>query len=320
MAKKNFDIDETTTVVEEPVSVETSFDIPVTPDIKEDEPKGKTVAGLSSAELADPNSISVTVADQVVPIIILFGPTSCGKTMTLIRLTRFLKTHGFAVNPIKSFRPTYDEHYQKLCKDFNRLVDSDDAAFGTSMISFMLVEVLTSTGKRICQILEAPGEYYFSPSDPSKPFPNYVNRIFSLPNRKIYLFMVEPNWMNESDRRAYVTRISGLKQYNMNPRDKAIFLYNKVDESPYVISPGVVNLQGVKTDIANMYPGIFTKFANVNPITRLFRPYNCGLIPFSNGFFNYAALADGTQKKTYVQGPDAYPGNLWNRLMKLIRG
>lgn len=320
MAKKNFDIEETVGVVEEPVAVEKEFDIPMPQTPSVEERRTTAPAGLSSAEIADPNSINVTVADQTVPIIILFGPTSCGKTMTLIRLTRYLKLHGFCVNPIKSFRPAHDEHYQKLCKDFNKLVDSDDAAFGTSMISFMLVEVLTGTGKRICQILEAPGEYYFSPSDPAKPFPNYVNNILSLPNRKIYLFMVEPNWMDDSDRRAYVTRISTLKQHHMRPRDRAVFLYNKVDDSPFVISPGVVNMQGVKTDIANMYPGMFTKFANVNPITRFFRPYNCDLIPFSNGFFNYAALADGTQKKTYVQGADEYPHRLWNRLMKQIRG
>ena len=42
--------------------------------------------GLSVEELRDPNKISVTIADKDAPIVVLFGPPACGKTMTLVRL------------------------------------------------------------------------------------------------------------------------------------------------------------------------------------------------------------------------------------------
>ena len=278
-----------------------------------------TVPGLNEVELSDPNSIVVTIADQDVPIIVLFGPTECGKTMTLIRLTRYLQQYGFKVSPIKSFRPAQDTHYAKMCAEYNQLVHSSNAAEGTQMISFMLVEVLTQQGKRICQILEAPGEYYFNPSKPQQPFPAYVNTIISSKNRKIWVYMVEPNWKNQPDRSAYVSRLQQLKTM-MKPQDKAVFLYNKVDKSNFVISPGVVNMAEVKNDIANMYPGIFTPFTNLNPITKWFKPYNCDLIPFSNGFFVEATNASGQTYLTYQQGPDEYPQILWRMLMKRIRG
>ena len=47
-----------------------------------------TTNGLDDNERKDPNSIAVTIADKETPIVVLFGPAACGKTMTLVRLTR----------------------------------------------------------------------------------------------------------------------------------------------------------------------------------------------------------------------------------------
>ena len=127
------------------------------------------VLGLTKEETKDPNEISITIADQRTPIVVLFGPPSCGKTMTLVRLTRYLRTIGLKVEPITSFRPSADEHYAKMCKDFPGMIGSNDAANSTKNISFMLVRVLDSVGRVKCQILEAPGEYYYNPDDPDEP-------------------------------------------------------------------------------------------------------------------------------------------------------
>lgn len=278
-----------------------------------------TVKGLNQDEMRDPNSINVEIADKQVPIIVLFGPTECGKTMTLIRMTRFLKRYGYRVSPNPSFRPAADTYYAQMCEGYNQLVDSPNAAAGTQMISFMLVEVLDRNGKRICQILEAPGEYYYNPKKPNDDFPAYVNKIIHSDNRKIWVFMVEPNWLDLSDRSGYVSKIQKLKK-EMRPQDKAVFLYNKVDKSNFVIAPGKVNMAGVKNDVENMYPGIFTPFVNLNPITKWFKPYLCDLVPFSNGSFSKATKPDGTVYLTYQQGVDEYPQMLWNVLMKRIRG
>ena len=87
---------ETATV---PVSPEMNFDTNIY-----SSPEGE-IGGLSDAELSNPDNIMVTIADQNVPIVVLFGPTTCGKTMTLIRLTRYLQKYGYKVSPVRSFRP-----------------------------------------------------------------------------------------------------------------------------------------------------------------------------------------------------------------------
>ena len=292
MAKK-FNLDGTpveNVAPEAPVQIDTPN--VETPFVNVENPE-EAVHGLNQEEIKDPNSIVVSIADQAVPIIVLFGPTECGKTMTLIRMTRFLQKYGYRVSPIRSFRPSADAHYAQMCEGYNELVHSSNAAEGTQMISFMLVEVLDKSGRRICQILEAPGEYYYNPKKPGNDFPAYVQTIIHSNNRKIWIYMVEPDWKDPSDRSGYVSKLQKLKTM-MRLQDKAIFLYNKVDKSNFVISPGHVNMPGIKNDIENMYPGIFTPFVNLNPITKWFKPYLCDLIPFSNGSFTRASKADGT--------------------------
>jgi hypothetical protein len=278
------------------------------------ENNNESATGLSSIEMNDPNSISVTIADSKVPLIILFGPTRCGKTMTLIRLTRYLKKHGYKISPIRNFRPTEDKNYGNLCKNFDGLINNTKAAVGTDPISFMLIAV-SKDGKTLCQILEAPGEFYFNHKEPNNPFPNYVNTIINSGNRKIWSILVEPDWENEIDRRNYVTRISNLKQ-RMRMNDKVVFIYNKIDKTNFVRSVGDIDIPAAIQDIEYLYPNLFVPFLNQNPITKLFKKFNCDFVPFQTG--DYTNAMNGAI--TYQDGPEEYCNSLWNNLLGNIRG
>ncbi len=274
--------------------------------------------GISLEELNDPNKIKVTIANYEAPLVILFGPPACGKTMTLIRLTRYLQQNGFTVNPITSFRPAYDKNYRDMCDNFDAMINSDDAAQSTSKINFMLVQIMHK-GRPLCQILEGPGEYYFKPEAPNAPFPRYVNNIISSKNRKIWAIMVEPDntnlRMGDTARKNYVTKVRKLKT-KINPHDKVIFVFNKIDETQFVVNPGTIKYDLAMKHTDFLYPNIFAPFKNENPITKLWRPYNFDFVAFQTGDFSETT----TGTLTFEQGPDVYPKKLWELLCKRIRG
>lgn len=196
------------------------------------------------------------------------------------------------------------------------MVNSENAAQSTSQISFMLLQV-SQKGHPLCQILEAPGEHYFTPKDrtANRNFPRYINSIISNKNRKIWLFIVEPDWEDDTDRLNYADRIRELKR-RMNPRDKVIFLFNKIDKTAYVIGKGKVNINQAIQSVKNQYKTIFEPFRNQNPITRFFKEYNCLFVPFSTGDYN--DTIDGGI--VYTEGPSEYPRDLWRKIMEFVRG
>lgn len=318
MAELNFGSHESTPVIEDP-SIEASQQ-PNTNVGGEIAPINDGVKGLSAEELNDVAKIQVVVANTEAPVVILYGSPACGKTMTLVRLARYLQKNGYSVSPVRSFRPNYDTNYTELCDNFDNLVNSSDAAASTSRISFMLVNVIKN-GKTICQIMEAPGEHYFNPEYPTEKYPRYLNVIMDNSKlRRIWLFMTEPVHTNKrmpnlTDRKNYVTKITKLKT-KVSTRDRFVFVYNKIDETEFVISQGKVHTSHAMKDIANNYPNIYTPFANQNPIMKYFVPYRFDFVPFQTGDFGKAS--DNTI--TFDEGPDDYPRNLWNVILKNVRG
>ena len=49
------------------------------------------------------HKIKVHVTDHHAPIIMFFGAPSSGKTMTLVRLAKYLRTHGYTLNVDPNF-------------------------------------------------------------------------------------------------------------------------------------------------------------------------------------------------------------------------
>lgn len=269
------------------------------------------IQGLTQAEINDPNKIKVTIDDNTTPIVVLFGPPACGKTMTLVRMTQFLQDKGYTVEPDRSFRPSADKHYKQMCDNFNTMIDQMDAAKSTSLISFMLVTVRDKRGKPICQILEAPGELYYVPGNSNVTFPNYLNTVKNATNRKVWCFMVEPNWMDTQDRKGYADRIAKFKR-SLDPRDKSIFIYNKIDKTSFAQGQGKINEAAAKDDITKRYKNIFEPFRSKS----LLFGYNDNFdfVPFQTG--DYSEAMDGSV--VYSPGPDIYPNKLWNIILKRI--
>ena len=286
------------------------------PDIDFDtsSPKPELDKGVITAEESDPNDINVVISDPS-PVIILFGARSSGKTMTLVRLARWLIKNGFKVEPDRNFRPADSLRYREACDNFFQLVNSDKAADRTHILNFMLVKVMNKYGEPICQILEAPGEHYFDDAYPNKPFPAYINRICTIDNPKTWMFIVEKEWKDAQDRNHYANKIIRM-QGQIEPRDRVIFTCHKSDLHPALFNAGSPNRPQFFKNISNQYPGIFSRYLNNNPITRLWRKYNFDFVVFSSGLFS--ETSGGGQ--TYTQSNDRYPAELWRSIMKTVRG
>jgi hypothetical protein len=271
-------------------------------------------SNLDREEDLEPNKIKVTISDPS-PVIILFGAGASGKTMTLIRLTRWLKEHGYKVEPDRNFRPSNSLHYKQMCESFNEIVNSDYAVGRNRIMDFMLIKVMNKYGEPICQILEAPGEHYFNDRFPNQQFPRYINDICTINNPKTWMFIVEYEWKDKQDRSNYADKIIEM-QGRIEPKDRIIFTCHKADRHRALFSAGQPNREQFFKNIKNQYEGIFSKYMNKNPITKLWRKYNFDFVVFSAGVFN--DTNDGG--KSYTQSNDRYPAELWKSIVKTVKG
>ena len=213
-------------------------------------------------EIHDVNNITVTIPDASTPIVVFFGSPASGKTLTLLRMIRFLEQNNYQVVPEALFRPQTDKHYTKMCAGLKDMAYSTYAPGGTDIISFMLVKVLDSIGRPLCQILEAPGEHYFD-GHASLEFPTYINAIRTCMNKKIWVFFVEQDWgSNQEERNLYAQKICSM-QGLISPQDRVVFLFNKADKHRHQYKPnGEPNKQVFFTNIKQQYPGIFARYQN----------------------------------------------------------
>ena len=261
---------------------------------------------------------NVVITDNNAPMVILFGPPSCGKTMTLVRLTRYLSgTYNFM--PDQAFRNSNDTEFNELCKKFNAAVNADKAAEGTKYIDFMLLRVNERrNGRTICQFVESPGEFLFDPKNPTAQFPAYLLQIIASNNRKIWLIFLEPG-MSREDRLAYIRKIQDLKRV-ISSRDRIIFVENKVDlpaTSSYVLSPTNINMDGLFHYVDGLYPHLFKSFT----VNGLFWPKKrYDFTAFQTGSYIDGQDDNGKPQKTFIAGDDSHPRRLWEIIYKRIRG
>lgn len=272
-------------------------------------------AGFDTDEeyAGDEDEDDITIADKNAPVVMLFGPISSGKSMTLVRLSSWLHDNGYTVKPDKTFKS--GRKYSERCDKFLRQLDTKTALSGTALNEFLLVKIIKD-GRTVCQILEAPGEHYFNKDDVSvSNFPPYMTRIIkTLPNRKLWVFITEAEWdVNNSVKKAYIRRIRNCKAQLIKPSDRYIILYNKVDRRDEVFKDGQIMGAAAERLMKEEYDGLAGVFANSNPITSLWRKYDYKFVPFSTGTF-----AKGTNK--YTESEDFYPRIFWNTLVECIKG
>ena len=263
-------------------------------------------------------TINVSIADQQTPIVILFGPSQCGKTMTLVRLTRYLSSK-YSFVPDKAFKDSSDDEYKALCDNFDNAVDRDEAADGTNYIDFMLLRVNQKRHGTICQFLESPGEYLFDPDNKDAGFPGYFQTILDAPNRRIWVFFLEPTLSNE-EKKAYVKKIT--QNITFGNQDRFIFLVNKIDmpiTKELMTTTDSVDEAGLRRYVDEAFKDLTSceKFS----IEKLFSTKELyRIIGFQTGTYTWGKTADGNSFKTFHAGHDSHPKRLWQAIEDAVNG
>lgn len=261
-------------------------------------------------ELNDVNNITVTIPDTQTPIVVFFGSQASGKTLALLRMIRFLESEkmGYTIEPEYIFRPQTDKHYKKMCAGLKDVAYSQYAPGGNDVISFMLVRVLNREQRPVCQILEAPGEHYFDGSADLN-FPTYIRNICGVPNRKIWVFLVQQDWGKDpNERNMYAQKICAMQELIM-PKDKIIFMYNQCDRKPNQYkSNRHPNVPLFFERIRGQYPNIFARYTRTGWLESfLFGKYKFQQVCFSAGSFTKTK----DNKEVWIPGQDFYCQDLW---------
>lgn len=261
----------------------------------------------------------IKIGDKRAPIIMLFGPPTSGKSMTLVRLARYLRKQGYTVKADPTFKS--DNAYKARCDQFHKNLNTTEALQGNALNEFLMVKVINH-GTTVCQILEAPGEHYFNPKKPdevsARNFRPYLTEIIrNLPNRKIWVFITESEWnVHASVKDSYVARIRGCKHQLLKPTDRVVMLYNKVDQKEELFEDGHLHVSSAENAMKDEYEGLAAVFKNTNPVTSLWRRFNYRFVPFCTGY--YTKQVGGKYK--YNESEEHYPRLLWAGLMECIKG
>lgn len=257
------------------------------------------------------DTIIVNLPDKSVPVVILFGPPACGKTMTLVRMRSFLHNQGYYLRPCFDF--CSEDYYLKYCSLFQHF--EEHVMAGNCYNEFVLMEVRDPQGTLICYIFDAAGEHYFSLGSKNRILSPMICSLFFSSNPKTWVFYTEPHYyegiMTKKD---YIANIQEtLLHYYNSKEDKAIILYNKIDLIPNVFPYakwGIADKDPTITEIKNKYPGLLESFEN-HGLLKIIKPYTCSILPFYTGEF----IQDIIRREIYVPSHTKFAKRLWETMV-----
>lgn len=270
--------------------------------------KNDSVIDLDNTNLP---TYKINIADKATPLVLFIGPEASGKTIALMRMTRYLTSSlNYSVIPDIIFRK-HDHYYSIMCERFREAVWSD-FKFGVLRDPGPFLIKVVDEGKSICQIIDIPGDMLQIKSKSGESY-HCVNEIFSSTNKKIWVLFIEQGWGdNQEERELWVQYIHNIQKF-ISGKDKVLFLFSKAD---YQRARGQYSRDGkpIKKlffdQIKHEYPGLFDCFLNTGISKFIHGKYNFSSICFSAGVFSHSK--DG--RDVFTMESDEYCKNLWKIL------
>jgi len=263
-------------------------------------------------ELVDPESLTVNIPRSDLPIFMPFRYCCAGGTMLIRRLCVYLRDIGYEVNVVRDFLNWKD--YQKAAEFYESSFDSLEAAPGNSIRDQYLIEVCKNK-RSICYILDMSGELQAQfPNENRNPVPFFM-QIVCGDNPIIWGIIIENEIGHHNCNVDYYCKaIANTKKF-MKPFDKTIVIFNKIDETPFMLSPCSVDQKGAYNYTQKKYPVLFNLFRESNVLKGLVRPYNCGFVTFSSGYYTPAEHGGFY----YAKSNNCFPMTLWEHILKYCK-
>ena len=248
------------------------------------------------------NDFNITISDKRTPIVMFVGPPKCGKTSTILRLTKHLNKNGFTIEPDMTFRN--DELYEMACSSFMSMASRNQIPPATSVQDSILLQI-KNRGFKFFQMMDTPGSFYTQNHNTNEFTLQFYNVLIS-PNPIIWIFMIEPTPNHYSQE--YIKRIKFILS-NRPKSDISILLLNKIDQTDLASSQKTANEKKLRLFISEKQPEIIDIFANKTIGISRIKPLKCTILPFQTGVYehNYVFPAD----EKYVQ-------ELWSLLVQYL--
>jgi len=264
-------------------------------------------------ELVDPESLTVNIPRSDLPIFMPFRYCCAGGTMLIRRLCVYLRDIGYEVNVVRDFLNWKD--YQKAAEFYESSFDSLEAAPGNSIRDQYLIEVCKNK-RSICYILDMSGELQAQfPNENRNPVPFFM-QIVCGDNPIIWGIIIENEIGHHNCNVDYYCKaIANTKKF-MKPFDKTIVIFNKIDETPFMLSPCSVDQKDAYNYARKRYPDFFNLFKTTNVFQKLVRPYNCDFVTFSSGYYY---MHTHNNLRYYANSNNCFPMTLWEHILKFCK-
>ena len=254
--------------------------------------------------------MSITINNPE-PIVVLFGPTACGKTSLSLRLMMYLHRIGYSFNTDYNLGPDYvNWWYDNVVRPLNNGICQVQAPSIP-----LLSHVIFHNGVAKFQMLDMPRE------DCKCPLPTYINSLIQLPNKKIMVFVLDftNNGRSRGDHLNLFSEIyyTALAFSHGETDFTTLFVVNKVDCMNMNAKQNLEEFINSELDnILMRHPFTTEKKLLGFPIKR--KKYR--VIPYSSYRCNLCSDIDGRLIPNYILSEDNFPQQMWNTIQSVLSG